>query len=660
MVNLDKLTYAGNLENLRDVESDPRYRFVHGDICDRAWCARRWRGWTRSCTSPPRPTWTARTWAPTTSSAPTSAAPSRCSRRRASARSAASSRSSTDEVYGSIAKGAARERDPLNPSNPYSASKAAADLLARAYWTTHRLPVLITRSSNNFGPYQYPEKVIPLFVTNAIEDTAAAALRRREERARLALRPRQLRGHRPRAPQGQGRRDLQHRRQPRGRERGADPAGSCSLLGKPESLITPVADRPGHDRRYALDSGKIRRARLDARREPFDAALAATVEWYAAHEAWWKPIKSGAFRAYYQTQYTAEITAMPRASIRWARRRPARPGRSPRCSSPRRDAERRPGRTRPRSPRCPSHIARVEPAVVGIRVEVPADRPSAATLGTERWGSGVIFEPPGYVLTVSYVLLDAARIEVTLRDGRKVPAELVGLDLESGLGVVKLDGPGPWPAAALGDSTQDGGRRRHGHGGRLDDGGTSWRRRAGPGGQALRRRVGVHAGPRLHRGARTMPAFGGAALVDATGAVDRHHLAAPRGGALTSTSPSRSRSSSAGKDELLAQGRVDEPRARGPGSGSTRERSTAAAWSWPASRRSARRARRASGRATSSSSVNGRRWRARRSSTASSGRRGRIRTCRYRGQRAARLEAITVRPVDRYRFYRTSDEAPVG
>jgi S1-C subfamily serine protease len=106
------------------------------------------------------------------------------------------------------------------------------------------------------------------------------------------------------------------------------------------------------------------------------------------------------------------------------------------------------------APAQPSYIQRVLPAMVGIRVEVPRNRPSAVTLGTERWGSGVIFDGAGHALTVSYILLDAERIEVTLRDGRKVPARLAGLDLEAGLGVVKLEGAGPWPAAALGDSTQ--------------------------------------------------------------------------------------------------------------------------------------------------------------------------------------------------------------
>ena len=143
---------------------------------------------------------------------------------------------------------------------------------------------------------------------------------------------------------------------------------------------------------------------------------------------------------------------MPRASIAWAAVAlvglilPAAAAGAPR------DADRRldPRQVSP----LPSQIRRVEPAVVGIRVEVPRDRPSAATLGVQRWGSGVIFDADqGYVLTVSYVLLDAARIEVSLRDGRKVPARLIGLDLEVGVGVARLEGRGPWPAAALGDST---------------------------------------------------------------------------------------------------------------------------------------------------------------------------------------------------------------
>ena len=125
---------------------------------------------------------------------------------------------STDEVYGSIEEGSFTETDPLEPRSPYSASKAGSDLIALSYHSTYGLPVLVTRSSNNFGPYQFPEKVIPLFVTNLLDGQEGAALRRRPERARLVLRRGQLRRRRPRAAQGHGRRDLQHRRGQRGAE----------------------------------------------------------------------------------------------------------------------------------------------------------------------------------------------------------------------------------------------------------------------------------------------------------------------------------------------------------------------------------------------------------------------------------------------------------
>ncbi|HLQ21644.1 MAG TPA: dTDP-glucose 4,6-dehydratase, partial [Gemmatimonadales bacterium] len=302
VVNLDKLTYAGNPENLRDVESDQRYRFVHGDICDAAAVRDAMAG---------------------ADAVVHFAAESHVDRSNLgadeflrtnvngtftlldTARELKVGRFvqvSTDEVYGSIARGAAREGDALNPSNPYAASKAAGDLLARSYWTTHGLPVIITRSSNNFGPYQYPEKVTPLFITNAIED-----------------RPLPLYGD------GKNVRDwlyvldnceaidlVLHR----GRDGEIYNIGGGTevenadltrrilrLLGKPESLIQPVRDRPGHDRRYALDSSRIRDLGWTPRHS-FDAALEATVVWYRTQEAWWRPLKSGQFKAYYERQYS--------------------------------------------------------------------------------------------------------------------------------------------------------------------------------------------------------------------------------------------------------------------------------------------------------------------------------------------------------------------
>jgi dTDP-glucose 4,6-dehydratase len=301
VVNFDKLTYAGNLENLRDVEKDPRYRFVRGDIVDRAQVLEAMEG---------------------VDAVVHFAAETHVDRSNAGAAEFLSTNVTgtftlleaarelkvdrfvaigTDEVYGSIAKGAAREIDPLNPSNPYSASKAAADLLARAYWTTHRLPVIVTRSSNNFGPYQYPEKVIPLFITNAIED-------------------------KPLPLYGDGKNvrdwlyvldncaaiDLVLRKGKEGEIYNIGGSHEVEnivltrqvlhLVGKPETLITPVTDRPGHDRRYALDSGKAHGLGWKPTHS-FAKALEATVSWYRDHEAWWKPIKSGAFRAYYEKQY---------------------------------------------------------------------------------------------------------------------------------------------------------------------------------------------------------------------------------------------------------------------------------------------------------------------------------------------------------------------
>ena len=303
VVNLDKLTYAGNLENLRDVESNARYAFVHGDICDGARVREVMRGVDAVVhfaaeTHVDRSNLGAddflRTNVTGTFTLLEAARELKVNRFLAV---------STDEVYGSIAEGAARESDPLNPSNPYSASKAAADLLVRAYWTTHRLPVMITRSSNNFGPYQYPEKVIPLFVTNALEG-------------------------KPLPLYGDGRNvrdwlyvldncaaiDLVLRKGQDGEIYNIGGSNEVEnitltrtilhLLDKPETFITRVADRPGHDRRYALDSGKIHDLGW-APAYSFEAALRATVDWYRAHEAWWKPIKSGAFKAYYARQYSA-------------------------------------------------------------------------------------------------------------------------------------------------------------------------------------------------------------------------------------------------------------------------------------------------------------------------------------------------------------------
>jgi dTDP-glucose 4,6-dehydratase len=301
VVNLDKLTYAGNPANLADVADDPRYRFVQGDICDAKLVRDVLQGVdavvnmaaeTHVDRSLMEPDGFLRTDVFGVFTLLEAVRELRIPRFL---------HISTDEVYGSVPEGSSRETDPLRPRNPYSASKAGGDLLVGAYWATYRVPVLITRSSNNFGPYQYPEKVIPLFITNALDDA-----------------PLPLYGD------GRNVRDwlyvLDNCRAidtvlRRGREGEVYNIGGghevenieltreiLRLTGKPERLITPVADRPGHDRRYSLDSSKVR-ALGWAPAHRFPDALAETVRWYREHEAWWRPLKSGEFAAYYRRQY---------------------------------------------------------------------------------------------------------------------------------------------------------------------------------------------------------------------------------------------------------------------------------------------------------------------------------------------------------------------
>jgi S1-C subfamily serine protease len=323
---------------------------------------------------------------------------------------------------------------------------------------------------------------------------------------------------------------------------------------------------------------------------------------------------------------------------------PALLGAAPNGGSPRPDPN--------RVSSLPSHIERVAPAIVGVHVEVAPDQPSVATLGAERWGSGVVFDEAGYALTVSYVLLDAAWIHVTLRGGRKVPARLVGLDLESGLGVIKLEGPGPWPAAALGDSTGTAVGDVTGTVG-LDADGTLV---AVPGKVRAIRPFAASWEYMLDRAflvAPYSPVFGGAALVDAAGAVVGMtslrlgeapfvNLAIPIEQFL------------AGKDELISKGRVESRRPR-PWLGLyTRERDgggVVVAGVSPIG--PARTAGFRPGDVIVR--VNG----AEVSSQAEFYRRLWLGPVEQDVQlvvmRAARLEAITVRPVDRYRLLKTSD-----
>lgn len=209
---------------------------------------------------------------------------------------------STDEVYGSIDEGAFRETDPVAPGNPYAASKAGGELIALSHHRTFGTPVIITRGSNTYGPYQYPEKVLPLFVTNALDDEPLPLYEGGEHNVRDWL---HVDDH-CRAI------DCALRRGEPGsvyniaggneRENIVLTQRILDLLGKDASLIRKVKDRPGHDRRYAIDASRIRA--LGWRPEvAWDDGIAETVAWYQRNEAWWRPLKSGAFRAYYERQY---------------------------------------------------------------------------------------------------------------------------------------------------------------------------------------------------------------------------------------------------------------------------------------------------------------------------------------------------------------------
>jgi len=305
---LDKLTYAGNLDNLKDVEKEPRYRFVKGDICDDAKVRDAMEGCDvvlnfaaeshvdRSIEDPGHFVQTDVYGVYTLLEAARDLGVSRFVQ------------VSTDEVYGERMDSPADEESTLMPRNPYAASKAGGDRLAWSYWATYDFPVVVTRCANNYGPYQYPEKLVPLFTTNAIDDEPL-----------------------PVYGSGKNIRDwihvLDHAEALRlimVAESGVDGetfniAAENALdvltitdriltaLGKPKHLIRHVTDRQGHDRRYWLTAQKLReRLGWELKYTTFDQGIEETVRWYAENESWWRKIKSGEFLEYYRKHY-AEI-----------------------------------------------------------------------------------------------------------------------------------------------------------------------------------------------------------------------------------------------------------------------------------------------------------------------------------------------------------------
>ncbi|MBI2888113.1 MAG: dTDP-glucose 4,6-dehydratase [Chloroflexi bacterium] len=305
VVVYDKLTYAGNLQNLTDLafRFGPRYAFVQGDIADPEAVEAAFRQHAvdavvnfAAATHVDRSILGAEEFIQTEVFGTYTLL--EAARRHGVERYL---QVSSDEVYGQVLQGAADEGHPLTPRNPYAAAKAGGDLLALSYHTTHGVPVLITRGCNTFGPYQYPEKVVPLFVTNAIDDQPLPLYGDgRQEREWMyvldhcAAIDLVLRQGQPGQVYNVGTGEHQ--------ENIALTRLILGYLEKPESLIQHVQDRPGHDHRYALDSAKLRALGWRPERS-FEEALAETVAWYRQHPEWWRPLKSGEFLEYYRRQY---------------------------------------------------------------------------------------------------------------------------------------------------------------------------------------------------------------------------------------------------------------------------------------------------------------------------------------------------------------------
>jgi dTDP-glucose 4,6-dehydratase len=289
ITNLDKLTYAGNLENLRDVENDSRYAFVKGDVCDRAVVDR------AASDADVIVNFAAETHVDRSITGPEPFVRTDILGTLVLLEAARKYKHrkyvqiSTDEVYGSILEGSFTEQSDLKPNSPYSASKAGADLLVRSFFVTFGVPAVITRSSNNFGPYQYPEKVIPLFVTNAFDDIPVPlygdGLNVRDWlyvldncRAIDLVIHKGLPGEVYNIGGGYEIPNVELTRK------------ILSLCGKDETLIKRVPDRPGHDRRYSLDCVKVKALGWEPQAS-FDEELAQTVQWYRDNRAWWEKLK---------------------------------------------------------------------------------------------------------------------------------------------------------------------------------------------------------------------------------------------------------------------------------------------------------------------------------------------------------------------------------
>ncbi len=303
VINLDKLTYAGNLDNLKDIQDYPGYRFTKGDIGDRQFVDGLLSSDINVIVNFAAESHVDRSIEDASPFIETNVKGTQVlldGTRKYQVQKFI--QVSTDEVYGSIESGSYNEKSSLSPGNPYSASKAAGDLLCYSYFQTYRLPVIVTRCTNNFGPFQFPEKLIPLVVTNALEGKSIPVygdgLNSRDwiyvtDHCR-ALDMVLQKGEPGQIYNIAGMNEITNLELIQ---------QLLQLLDKPRDLIQFVTDRPGHDRRYAVDATKISKE-LDYRPEySFEKGLSSTVDWYLKNESWWQRIKSGEYTSYYDRMY---------------------------------------------------------------------------------------------------------------------------------------------------------------------------------------------------------------------------------------------------------------------------------------------------------------------------------------------------------------------
>jgi len=308
---IDKLTYAGNPANLAGLADDPstrdRYRFVQGDIADEALMKElaadvdaivNFAAESHVDRSILEPTAFLHTGVMGVYSL-LEAARVEAEKRDGAFRVV---QVSTDEVYGPVPEGLSVESDVIRPTSPYSAAKAAGEHLVAAYHETHGLDTVVTRGANTYGPNQYPEKLIPLFVTNALDDESLPMYGDGMQRRDWLFVADHADGIAVALDHGQSGAAYNVCGDGIERPNRAITEAILELLDKPWSLVRQVPDRPGHDRRYALDGSRLRGLGWEPR-VPFEEGIAQTVEWYAQHRDWWEPIKSGEWNDYYKKQY---------------------------------------------------------------------------------------------------------------------------------------------------------------------------------------------------------------------------------------------------------------------------------------------------------------------------------------------------------------------